>query len=968
MSRDYAEMEKKWQSKWAEKKLNESERQDGKPKFMLIFAYPGLTGYLHVGHLRGYTYADALGRYKRMTGYNVLFPVGTHATGNGAISLASKIARKDEKTVDYLLRNGCPEEEIDKLKEPMDVVNFFNNVYQNDYWKRFGFLADWRRFTCTLYPDYGKFIEWQFTKLKEKGLLVQKPYYAPFCPVHGPVAVDPSETDISKGGLAETQEYTLLKFWCEERKFFLVAATLRPETIFGQVCFWARPDMEYSIVKKDGERWVVSPQCAEKMSLQFDGVEEVGRIAGKDLIGLTCTAPMIHKQIPVFPADFVDPDVGTGLVTSCPSDAPDDWNSLQVAKANPELTEKYGIPKDIVDAVVPVSIISIKGYGDFPAQSIIEKMKIPSVKDPAKFRELMDEAKKQVYKDGYHMGVMKDVCGEFSGMRVEEAKDKIQQAMLASKEAEIFRDLTEEVVCRCGQRVHIKRIDDQWFINYADRQLTDSTKEHCRDMTIFPAQYYENVQGVLDWYRERACVRLGNWLGTRFPFDNKWIIEAISDSTLYPLFYTISLYSNTKQITPEQMTPEFFDYVVLEKGEPSAVAGSTGIDQELLEKIRKDVHYWYPLDINLGGKEHMTVHFPVFLMNHRAILPDDMQPKGIIVNWYVTGKNKDKISKSKGGAQPIPGAVAKFGADSMRLYYAHVASMFVDVEWDEDLVFTYKQKLENIMSSVEDLINAEADVPSGDIDAWLLSRFNTHVSEIRAAMDRYDLRQMATVVYYDMSNDMRWYARRGGKNRDTVMQALRIWINAMMPITPHVAEELWSEAGFEGLVSEAQFPEADDSKRNAAAEYGEGLVQEVIGDVNEIKKMAKTEVSKAVIYTTPMWKVGVMKDAIAMAEAGNLTIPDLTKRCMADENLKKRGKETSDFVKKIAVDLMRSNLKDKKALADLDEEALLKSAKDFIASETGMETEIYGADEENKFDPSNKARVAVPGRPAIYLC
>ncbi|WP_400232854.1 leucine--tRNA ligase [Methanomethylophilus alvi] len=968
MSRDYAEMEKKWQSKWAEKKLNESERQDGKPKFMLIFAYPGLTGYLHVGHLRGYTYADALGRYKRMTGYNVLFPVGTHATGNGAISLASKIARKDEKTVDYLLRNGCSEEEIDKLKEPMDVVNFFNNVYQNDYWKRFGFLADWRRFTCTLYPDYGKFIEWQFTKLKEKGLLVQKPYYAPFCPVHGPVAVDPSETDISKGGLAETQEYTLLKFWCEERKFFLVAATLRPETIFGQVCFWARPDMEYSIVEKDGERWVVSPQCAEKMSLQFDGVEEVGRIAGKDLIGLTCTAPMIHKQIPVFPADFVDPDVGTGLVTSCPSDAPDDWNSLQIAKANPELTEKYGIPKDIVDAVVPVSIISIKGYGDFPAQSIIEKMKIPSVKDPVKFRELMDEAKKQVYKDGYHMGVMKDVCGEFSGMRVEEAKDKIQQAMLASKEAEIFRDLTEEVVCRCGQRVHIKRIDDQWFINYADRQLTDSTKEHCRDMTIFPAQYYENVQGVLDWYRERACVRLGNWLGTRFPFDNKWIIEAISDSTLYPLFYTISLYSNTKQITPEQMTPEFFDYVVLEKGEPSAVAGSTGIDQELLEKIRKDVHYWYPLDINLGGKEHMTVHFPVFLMNHRAILPDDMQPKGIIVNWYVTGKNKDKISKSKGGAQPIPGAVAKFGADSMRLYYAHVASMFVDVEWDEDLVFTYKQKLENIMSSVEDLINAEADVPSGDIDAWLLSRFNTHVSEIRAAMDRYDLRQMATVVYYDMSNDMRWYARRGGKNRDTVMQALRIWINAMMPITPHVAEELWSEAGFEGLVSEAQFPEADDSKRNAAAEYGEGLVQEVIGDVNEIKKMAKTEVSKAVIYTTPMWKVGVMKDAIAMAEAGNLTIPDLTKRCMADENLKKRGKETSDFVKKIAVDLMRSNLKDKKALADLDEEALLKSAKDFIASETGMETEIYGADEENKFDPSNKARVAVPGRPAIYLC
>ena len=131
--------------------------------------------------------------------------------------------------------------------------------------------------------------------------------------------VDPSETDISKGGLAETQEYTLLKFWCEERKFFLVAATLRPETVYGQVCFWARPDIDYSIVEKDGETWVVAPQAAEKLQLQFDNVKTVGSIPGKELIGLMCRAPMLHKLIPVFPADFVDPNIGTGLVTSVPS-------------------------------------------------------------------------------------------------------------------------------------------------------------------------------------------------------------------------------------------------------------------------------------------------------------------------------------------------------------------------------------------------------------------------------------------------------------------------------------------------------------------------------------------------------------------------------------------------------------------------------------------------------------------------
>jgi len=966
MARDYAEMESRWQKAWADAKLNESERIDGKPKFMLIFAYPGLTGYLHVGHLRGYTYTDALGRYKRITGYNVLFPVGTHATGNGAISLAAKIARKDEKTVDYLLRNGCPEEMVDKLKEPMDVVHFFNGVYQNEYWRRFGFLADWRRFTCTLYPDYARFIEWQFRKLKEKNLLIQKPYYAPFCPNCGPVAVDPSETDISKGGNAETQEYTLLKFFCEEKGFYLVAATLRPETVYGQVCFWCRPDITYSLVKKDGERWVVSPQCAEKLKLQFDGIEVEGEIPGRELIGLMCRAPMIHRPIPVFPATFVDPAVGTGLVTSVPSDAPDDWNSLEAVKKDPSISKEYGIPQEVIDSVVPVSIITIKGYGEFPAKDAIIKCKADQTDDPVKFRQLMDEAKKLVYKDGYHMGFMKDVCGEFGGMRVEEAKDKMRDAMIAAGEALIFRDLTEEVVCRCGRPVHIHRIDDQWFINYADKDLTEACQAHTDDMMLQPPEFRDNVRSILDWYRERACVRLGNWLGTKFPYDNKWIIEAISDSTLYPVYYLISLYANSGQIRPEQMNEEFFDYVILGKGEVSAVAASTGIDAAFLDRIRADVAYWYPLDINLGGKEHMTVHFPGFLMNHRAILPDDMQPRGILVNWYVTGKNKDKISKSKGGAQPIPGAAAKYGVDAMRLYYAHVASMFVDVEWDEDLVFTYRQRLDKIMSVIEDLVSSESDSPSGSIDDWLLSRLNTHLRTIRDVMDRYDLRSMCTVAYFDIPNDIRWYQRRGGCNRATVMKALRIWINAMVPVTPHVAEEMWALAGFEGLASAAQLPEAGDVC--AAAEYGEDLIRSVLEDTNEVRKMAKGDITKAFIYTTPAWKRQVLADAIAMAEAGNLSIPDLTKKCMQDEELRKKGKETSEFAKKTALDVQRSSdIASKKAMVDLDEESFLKGAAGFLSSELGLEVTVAGADDEGKYDPVNKARVASPGRVAIYL-
>lgn len=960
MDSDYGSMEAKWQKRWSEAGLDKSERIDGKPKFMIIFAYPGVTGYLHVGHLRGYTYVDAIGRYKRMTGYNVLFPVGTHATGNGGISLASKIARRDPKTVDYLIRNGCPEEKLDELGDPMSVVEFFNKVYVNDYWKRFGFLADWRRFTCTLYPDYGKFIQWQFRKLKDAGLLIQKPYYAPFCPVHGPVAVDPSETDISKGGKAETQEYTLLKFRHGEE--YLIAATLRPETVYGQVCFWVNPDVEYRRIRKGGETWIVSPQAAEKLAFQKDGIEEIGSIPGSQMIGWMCEAPMIHREIPVFPASFVDPDVGTGLVTSVPSDAPDDWISLEAVKRDPTLKERYGLSQELIDSVVPISIISIKGYGDFPAKDAIDRMGIKAPGEPA-----LVEAKKQVYKDGYHMGRMKDVCGEYAGLSVNDAKDKMRQAMIDSGEAEPFYDLTEEVVCRCGSRVHIRRIDDQWFINYADPELTRRTKEHVAEMNLLPPDFAENLPGILDWFRERACVRLGNWLGTRFPFDDKWIIEAISDSTLYPVYYTISLYANSGQIVPDQMTPEFFDFVVLGEGDADAVSKDTGIAVELLEKIRADVLYWYPLDFNLGGKEHMTVHFPVFLFNHRAILPDSMQPKGIIVNWYVTGKNSDKISKSKGGAQPIPGAAAKYGVDAMRLYYAHVASMFVDVEWSEETVLTYRQRVERIFGAVSELISKETDSVGSGMDDWLLSRFNRHIQRIREAMDRYDLRQMCTVVYFDMLNDIRWYTRRGGSSRETIDSALRIWIQAMMPVTPHTAEELWEMAGFEGLVSAGQLPEPDVSLISASAEHGEDLIREVMSDITEIRKIAGIEAKRVVLYTSPEWKREVMRRAAEMKRQGDLSIPGLTKSCMSDESLRKNGKAVSELAKKVAVDMSRSDLSQWEPVFGTDEKALLESAKGFLSDELGLVVDVLDSDDGGVYDPQKKARQASPGRPAILL-
>src|SRR5947208_549241 len=148
---DLAAITDKWQRRWWEAKVHHAERPAGaqpwdgkgrKPTFFIHFAYPGISGYLHVGHMRGFTYTDVFARYNT-----------------------------------------------------------------NDYWKRFGFLIDERRNCTTIDPGYSKFIQWQFRQLQAKGYLVQKPHYAPFCPVAGPVAVDKSETDIKQGGSAEVLEF-----------------------------------------------------------------------------------------------------------------------------------------------------------------------------------------------------------------------------------------------------------------------------------------------------------------------------------------------------------------------------------------------------------------------------------------------------------------------------------------------------------------------------------------------------------------------------------------------------------------------------------------------------------------------------------------------------------------------------------------------------------------------------------------
>ncbi len=958
MTLEFSALEAKWREAWYRARVNEAVPKPGGKKFFMIFAYPGVTGYMHVGHMRGYTVSDAIVRYKKMTGHSVLFPVGTHATGNGAIGFARKVERGDPATVNALKANGCSDETVASLKDPLKVVEFFNEVYVNDYWKRFGFMSDWRRFTCTVWPDYSRFIEWQMRKLKELGLLIQKPYFAPACLEHGPVAIDASETDISKGGGAEVLEYTILKFQLDDGRK-LVAATLRPETVFGLTNFWVNPDVEYVDVEVGGETWVVSRQAAEKLGLQMDGVIVKGSADGSSLMGRLCKAPFTGKAIPVFPSSLCDPNVGTGLVMSVPSDAPFDWVALVELRRDKPLRERYGITDEMVDSAKPIPIIVTPGYGPLPAVEVAEKMGITSLADPK-----LEEATKEVYKTGFHRGVMNEACGEYAGKPVEQAKDAMRARMLTDGLATLFYDLSEEVLCRCGEKVLVKRIPDQWFIDYANPGLTERSKAHALTMKILPREYHDNIQGVLEWYRERACVRMGNWLGTRFPFDQRWIIEAIADSTLYPVYYVVSMYVNDGRVKASQMNEAFFDYVILGKGDAPSVEKATGVPSKVLDDIRSEFEYWYPLDVNLGGKEHMTVHFPVFLMNHVAILRPQHWPRGIMVNWYITSTG-GKISKSKGGAEPIPDAAERFGVDSMRLFYAHVASMFVDVAWEEEKVESYRDRIEKVTAQVEDLMAIADQTPSG-IDSWLDARTQSRIASVTRHMDDYDVRSYANEVYFEMPQDFRWYLRRGGRNASAVRRALEAWVPLMAPITPHVAEELWERLGKPPFVSTHEIPPAKVDEQVLSEEAKERMLEKLLADVGEIVKVTGMRPTRIVVMTSPAWKRSMLVDALS-AEGGKPDMSRLIKAAMSVAPAQAK-KEVPAYAKELATEAPRMSEYDRRAATvPFDELETVRSAIGFISGQFGCEVSAYIADDPARHDPKGKARFAKPGRPAIYL-
>lgn len=503
-----------------------------------------------------------------------------------------------------ILTKMVPLEEIHEFQDPLKWLNYFPPYGATDL-NAFGCAIDWRRsfITTSVNAYYDAFIRWQFNRLKEGGKIKFGKRPSVYSIIDGQVCAD---HDRASGEGVGPQEYTIIKLQVVEpyphdsplnhpslkgKKIFLAPATLRPETMYGQTNCFVLPEGEYGAYEiLNNEVLILSGRSAKGLAHQgytpvWSVAEPIVTLTGKELLGLPLKAPLSsYEVVYTLPLLTISMNKGTGVVTSVPSDAPDDYVALREMKEKPLWREKFGITAAMVDPYDVVPIISIEGYGDKSAVFMCDKLDIKSTKDTEKLKAAKDE----VYLKGFYEGIM--LVGECKGMKVCDAKPVVRNMLIETGNAIPYFEPESTVVSRSGDEC-IVALTNQWYLIYGDSEWQSTVQNHIHSPSFngYNDRIMEQLDRAVGWLNEWACTRQFG-LGTKLPWDQEWVIESLSDSTIYMAYYTIAHIlhggvnnlagSSTTAIKPEALTDDVFNYIFLRKPLPEGV--TTEIPQTLL--------------------------------------------------------------------------------------------------------------------------------------------------------------------------------------------------------------------------------------------------------------------------------------------------------------------------------------------------------------------------------------------------
>lgn len=902
------DIERKWQDRWKKDGIFEPAVDESRKKFLITVPWPYTSGSLHVGHGRTYTLGDIIARYKRLCGYNVLFPMGFHQSGTPVLSIAQKILRNDKSTIslytEYLQQYG--EKDIPgRLKsftDPSAIADYFSNAIINDF-TLLGFSIDWSRRFTSAEPMYQGFVSWQFKKLNSMGFLTRGDYPLLYSvDDQNPVGED----DIKDGDTDKVtiEEFTAVKF--RGRNFSMVAASLRPETIYGITNLWVSPHGKYYLVSQGTEKMVVSEKCLTKLKLQGKEFNQTREITLPEIMKEEFEVPITGKKVKVLQADFVDPDNASGVVYSVPAHSIMDYIALKVSG-------EFSFPDKIIE--MPPS-----------SESTVEKLVSKfGIRSPSESDRIAD-ATQLLYRDEFYSGIMNGLT-PLAGKTVQEARSLVREQLIDQGLGFILYETSRKAETRSGSEVLVAVVRNQWFIDYSRQDWKEASHQLIDSMSFYPEYLKRIFHDSIDWLRQRPCARKRG-LGTRLPMDPDWVIESLSDSTIYPAVYTNA--SQLRSIYEDKGSLEFDLVDSIFSGTPYK------IEERLYKSVteaKRQWNYWYGVDLRLTTSPHISNHLSFYIMNHAALFAGTKLPRAISISGTVTSKGA-KIGKSKGNVVSLLNVVQRYSADIYRLFVAVGADISTDLDWNEDDVGVHSKKIDQFIQLMESFSPAEGDL--NYIEEWFVSSFFSRLRLFIDEMDQYGIRHAYISIFHEVMNDLKYLERRGGRVNVVLQKIMRHWLIALSPVIPHLCEEYWHRHVSESYVSLEILPAIPDGYPDESVLKAEEYVNRIIQDIREIMKATGIEPKNIQVSVVPD-EIRAIFPSLAKGDVSKVpqdmkwTIPEF----MKIRNL------ISQF--------------------DGDEYSILESSKEYLESTFGCKVFV------SRGRPDRRNKNAWPGRPLIRL-
>jgi leucyl-tRNA synthetase len=448
-------------------------------------------------------------------------------------------------------------------------------------------------------------------------------------------------------------------------------------------------------------------------------------------------------------------------------------------------------------------------------------------------------------------------------------------------------------------------------------------------------------------------------------------------------YYTITRQIKKHGIQPQQLTDEVFDYVFLGTGKISDVAEKAHIGIKALKEMRTEFTYFYPLDSRHSGRDLVPNHLTFMVFNHTAIFPEALWPRQMVTNGSVMMQGA-KMSKSFGNIMPLIESIEKFGADPFRLSILATAELLQDADFSPTLAKSIRDRLERFYRFCEEVTKTKSTKGAWKSltlpDRWILSRLQAHVRVATDAMGKLEVRKAIHSALYELDQDIQWYMRRiadhkeNSARKDIVNQVLSEILDAQVrmlaPVTPHICEELWEKMSGEGFVSFASWPTADEAKVDVKAEENETLIESTLEDTLNIIKATSMTPKKIYYYTAEPWKWKAYLTAVNTPVSAKVVQSELVRELMKDRDMKKIAKQLAKFVGQLVDEVNRLSAERKQRhlrVGIMDEKQSLKEATLFFKREFNSEIIVCNEEDPKRYDPKNRAQLAKPYRPAIYV-